>query len=95
MGSTIAHLLLQHKAVLGVKHIMQIFIFRDNRQPGSVPQPQILFWIGDVDPEEIHNDDDEEMPDAVGKRDVAVQILDEEGTNVVRVHKIIATIDDE
>lgn len=63
MGATIAHFLIQHKSVLGIKHVLQIHLFRDNRSPASDPQPQILFWIGDVDPDQVNDDDDEQMLD--------------------------------
>lgn len=75
MGATTAHSLIQHKAVLGDEHILQIHIFRDNRQPGSDPQPQILFWVDDANPDKINDDDDDlEMPDAIEKRSKVIKV---------------------
>lgn len=67
---------------------MQIHLFRDNRQPGSDPQPQLLFWIGDLDPDEINDDDDTEMRDALRKRGPVVEVHEQGSKNMVRVHKI-------
>ena len=66
MGSTIAHFLLQHKQVLGIKNFESIVIFRDNvpaNSPGEqAPDTQLLFRIIDVPLDEV-DDSDTEMPD--------------------------------
>lgn len=90
VGATIAHFLIQHKSVLGNKHIQQIYLFRDNRPADTDPQPQILFWIGDVDPDEVNDDDDTDMPDTVGKRCQAITIENEDSSDYVRVHTVMA-----
>ena len=40
-------MLAQHKAELGIKHVTEIVIFRDNWE-GSTPYVQLLFRIKDV-----------------------------------------------
>ncbi|KZM22752.1 hypothetical protein ST47_g6100 [Ascochyta rabiei] len=71
IGSTIAHLLLQHKTALGVKNFEAIHVFRDNfpedTSAGAIPEVQLLFRILDVPPDEVDDSDsDTEMEDASG-----------------------------
>lgn len=71
IGATITFLLLQHKAELGIKHITEIVILKDDVVPG-VPDPEdddgeedvvvhLLFKIADVPP--LKEKEDEVMPD--------------------------------
>ncbi|KAJ8116723.1 hypothetical protein OPT61_g1914 [Boeremia exigua] len=51
IGSTLAHLLMQHKVALGIKHITSITVFRNNPPPGQahseIPEVQLLFSIAE------------------------------------------------
>jgi hypothetical protein len=82
IGASVAYLLLQHKAELGVKHVPSITIFRDAGE--GMVQPQLLFTIEDVaDP-----DSDVEMPDAADSSNVRRSVeVRQYGKNVLRVHE--------
>ncbi|KAJ4361646.1 hypothetical protein N0V95_001723 [Ascochyta clinopodiicola] len=94
LGSTIAHLLLQHKPALGVKNVKSITVFRDNfpydTPGGELPEVQLLFRIADVAPEEV-DDEDMEMQDASGvprRRGLELELMRREkgeGGEVVEV----------
>jgi hypothetical protein len=84
IGSTLAFLLLQHKAELGDKHVSGITIFRDYKaNPAFVADIRMLFRIVDV-PDWEMLPEDTEMIDVgqVVKREEAL------GKNVVRVHEM-------
>lgn len=97
MGSTITHLLIQHKGTMGIKNFEGITIFRENypeNHPGAqIPEVQLLFKILDVPQDEVI-DDDVEMPDvgkSKSKRTVRPQ--GESGKNIVREHRVVAGLD--
>lgn len=48
IGATLAFMLIQHKAEMGIKMVMEIVIFRENNAANSVPDVNMLFRIGDV-----------------------------------------------
>lgn len=92
IGSIIAHLLFQHKGVLGIKNLEYITIFRDNHSPNNaaakLPEVQLLFVTLDSPNDETTNEDVEmpDAPDAKMKRDVRVQQVD--AANVIREHRV-------
>jgi hypothetical protein len=92
MGSTIAHFLLQHKKILGIKNFEGITIFRDNYPASTGTQEvHLLFKIIDVPPDEVDDSDDEEMPDMDGvmaRR--AGSRKDEDERGIVREHRIVS-----
>ncbi|KAF2829149.1 hypothetical protein CC86DRAFT_271076, partial [Ophiobolus disseminans] len=49
IGATIAYILIQHKAQLGIKLIKSIAIFRDDATKDQDAEVQLLFTVGDVD----------------------------------------------
>jgi hypothetical protein len=91
IGSTLAFLLLQHKAELGDKHVSDITIFRDYKvNPAFEADIQMLFRIVDVP-------DWEMLPEDTEIVDVAEVVMRERGEgevglglgkNVVRVHEM-------
>jgi hypothetical protein len=88
MGSTLAHILLQHKADLGVKHVTEVTIFRDEfKELYDYPQVQLLYKIEDVP------QPDQEMPD-VDTRDGRVRhvVTRDEGHNMLRVHEFRVSV---
>ncbi|KAF2125733.1 hypothetical protein P153DRAFT_298865, partial [Dothidotthia symphoricarpi CBS 119687] len=76
MGATIAFLLAQYKAELGIKHITEVTIFRDNTPPDWMPDVNMLFKIEDV-PEKTDTDDSHQALQTRGRR-----------KNTIRVHRI-------
>jgi hypothetical protein len=87
MGSTLAHLLLQHKKDLGVKHVTEVTIFRDKvkeQEHFDYPQIQLLYKIEDVpEPEEKMSD----VEGSGGDVQVRRVVRRDEGHGMLRVHE--------
>jgi hypothetical protein len=84
MGATIAYILIQHKAELGIKHVTEITIFRDDGPETVGVDVQMIFKIKDVP-----NPGDVGMVDtdsALHVRDQAT--LDLHSRNIIRVHRV-------
>lgn len=86
IGATLAFLLIQHKAELGIKMVSEIVIFRENNPANTLPDVNILFRIMDVpypiEGEAGETNGESSMAHAAEKRA-------EEG-KLVRVHTITA-----
>ncbi|RMZ69880.1 WD domain-containing [Pyrenophora seminiperda CCB06] len=75
IGTTLAFLLAQHKAELGIKHVTDITIFRENYPPETSPAIHILFRI-----EDVHT-----LDGSIGGR---AQARDTGPNSVIRIHHI-------
>ncbi|KAF2824629.1 hypothetical protein CC86DRAFT_419772 [Ophiobolus disseminans] len=80
LGATIAFMLIQHKAALGIKHVTDITIFRDAYLAKT--KIQLLFTIKDVP--NPHNEDDVKEGGPKIRQHVD---RNHEVKNVLRVHK--------
>ena len=76
--------MLQHKAELGVKHVTEVTIFRDNL-PSEFPEVQLLFKIADV----VDPQDTLEPEEGVQVRSVVMEARNEMHNNT-RVHVMSA-----
>jgi hypothetical protein len=89
-------MLLQHKKELGLKHVTEVLVFRDElKMIADQPAVQIVFRIEDVPPPEpekpgkVGEKPDEEMPDVQGPEGVSVRHVDRrvDGNGMLRVHE--------
>lgn len=93
IGSTIAHFLLQHKPVLGIKNFESITIFRDNTPETMPADVQLFFKIIDVPKDEI-DDSDTEMPGASNIRLKRAVLHQGSGSrNIIREHRFIVRLE--
>jgi hypothetical protein len=89
-------MLLQHKKELGLKHVTEVLVFRDElKKIADQPAVQIVFRIEDVPPPEperpgkLGEKPDEEMTDVEGPGGVQVRhvLRREDGNGMLRVHE--------
>jgi hypothetical protein len=96
IGATLGHMLLQHKKELGLKHVTEVLVFRDElKMIADRPAVQIVFRIEDVPPPEpekpgkLGEKPDEEMPDVEGSEGVQVRHIErrDDRNGMLRVHE--------
>jgi hypothetical protein len=89
-------MLLQHKKELGLKHVTEVLVFRDElKKIADQPAVQIVFRIEDVPPSEPEKlgkpgeKPDEEMPDLQGPGGVQVRhvLRRDDRNDMLRVHE--------
>jgi hypothetical protein len=89
-------MLLQHKKELGLKHVTEVLVFRDElKMIADQPATQIVSRIEDVPPPEPEKPGkpgeklNEEMPDVEGSEGVQVRHIErrEDGNGMLRVNE--------
>jgi hypothetical protein len=95
IGATLGHMLLQHKKELGLKHVTEMLVFRDElKKIADQSAVQIVFRIEDVPPPEPERPGkpgekpDEEMVDVQGPCGVQVRhLVRRDDKNSMRVNE--------
>jgi hypothetical protein len=89
-------MLLQHKKELGLKHVTEVLVFRDElKMIADQPAVQIVFRIEDVPPQEPERPGKpgekpvEEMPDVQAHGGVSVRHIEkrDDGHSMLHVHE--------
>ncbi|KAL6703814.1 hypothetical protein ACN47E_009033 [Coniothyrium glycines] len=85
IGATLAYLLLQHKAELGIKHVTEVIVFREAGPADEItPIVQMLFRIEDVP--DLKNAEEGGSKDDLRARDVEGDFMGR-SNNILRVHR--------
>lgn len=94
IGGTIAHMLIRHKAELGIKHITKVTVVMRDYPKGGFgskykPDVHLFFHIEDVPNDQIPQDGElqerlRRTPTLNMSNEVSVHVL---GNNIVRLHK--------